>query len=102
VAVAGESPQAYAYELSQEYGLMFYLRGRMIRVSREPDQPWAAFDRRDLVDSLLDPGRTKRAYAVARRRAGELDDALTEAGLHHSSEEVASYTVFVIEPALHE
>lgn len=97
-SVAGERPSAYAYELSQEYGLMFYLQGRMTRVSRDPGEPWAALDRRELLAGLSDAGRTEAAYAVARLRADELADALSGAGLHYSSEEVASYTIFVIEP----
>lgn len=99
VAMAGESPSIYAYELSQEYGLMFYLKGRMIRVSRRPDQDWASIDRRELMARLSDPGRTQRAYAVARSRADELDEALSGAGLRHVSVSVSSYTIFAVDPA---
>jgi 4-amino-4-deoxy-L-arabinose transferase-like glycosyltransferase len=96
--VAGESPSVYAYELRDEYGLMFYLDGRLVRVSGGPGEPWAAVDRNRLVVSLADRGRTEPAFAVARRRADDLSSAMDGAGLRYEADEVHGYTVFTIEP----
>jgi 4-amino-4-deoxy-L-arabinose transferase-like glycosyltransferase len=93
------APTVYGYGLEQEHGLAFYLKGRLVRVSRNSGEPWAAMDREEFLDHLLAAGRERTAYAVARRGADELAEALTDRGLRHSEEEVSTYTVFAIEPA---
>lgn len=96
--VAGGRPSAYTYELDQEYGLMFYLKGRMVRVSRDPVAPWARMGLSRFLRELAAPSRAEPAYAVARRRADELARALDQAGLAYRSSVANGYTVFSIEP----
>jgi 4-amino-4-deoxy-L-arabinose transferase-like glycosyltransferase len=96
--VGGGSPSVYAYELDQEYGLMFYLRGRMVRVSRDPASPWARMGLSQFLADLEDSSRSEPAYAVAHRRADELARALDQEDLAYRSSVANGYTVFSIEP----
>jgi 4-amino-4-deoxy-L-arabinose transferase-like glycosyltransferase len=97
--VAGGKPTAYAYELDQEHGLMFYLEGRMIRVSRDPVAPWARMGLQEFLGELAGPSRKAPSYAVARRRAEEFARALEGAGISYRTSEANGYTLFTIEPA---
>lgn len=87
---------AYGYGLEQEYGLMFYLDGRMVRVSQEPGQSWARLDGAALVSELSRPGRDGPSCLVARSAARKLEGLLDGAGLRYWRKDVNGYAVFSV------
>jgi 4-amino-4-deoxy-L-arabinose transferase len=84
----------YAYGLEQEYGLMFYLEGRMTRVLEQGDFMRPG----ELLRLLSDPARRDVDYVVARARADRLSGLLRSAGLSFGAEPAGSYYVFRVDP----
>ena len=93
-ATDGRGP-VYAYGLKKEHGLMFYLGGRMTRLSAEAGGRTGTAG---MLGALTDGGRTAPAAVVARSHIEELAASLSEAGLKFDSVEVGRYTVFSVPP----
>jgi 4-amino-4-deoxy-L-arabinose transferase len=116
---------AYAYELTQDYGLEFYLRGRMTRVLGDAGgTPNAGSDERaangpdpvtpdptvpdqltqapitpgHLLELLADNSRVETEYIVARSRTEELSVLLEVSGLQFTRDKAGSYYVFGVAP----
>jgi 4-amino-4-deoxy-L-arabinose transferase len=90
--------RVYAYGLRKEYGLMFYLDGKMTRVSADPVQPYAAMGAAELVAELSGPEREESACVVTKARYVELPALLEEAGLTFATTEVGEYAVLAVRP----
>ena len=91
-------PFVYAYELPEHYGLMFYLKGRMLRVSASDDQPWAGLDGTGLVGELTSGEERRPGYVVVRRARRSLEELLSGAGLSYRSVSGHGHAVYVVEP----
>ena len=94
----GAEPRVYAYELRQEYGLMFYLSGSMVRVSDDATRRGVRMGRGQLLEELSRPRRAEVCYVVARKRERSLPDLLEEEGLRFRRETASRYAVFAVEP----
>ena len=86
----------YAYRLQKEHGLMFYLGGKMVRVSPDPVQPYAAMGAAQLVAELSESTRGKFRCVVMKDKEDALPELLSGAGLDLTRLEVGRYSVLAV------
>jgi 4-amino-4-deoxy-L-arabinose transferase-like glycosyltransferase len=95
----------YAYALEREYGLMFYLRGRMIRVSPSPEGTPAAIGAAQMVKQLSGiaactdtGGGPLPSCVVMKKGERKLPEMLSAAGVEFTREEAGRYAVLAVGP----
>ena len=96
-AAAGPAAEVRVYGEDRLFGLQFYLRGQLRRVSRGGAEPWAD-ERLDetLANLRRAPGRSHVLVCPA-REAPALEAALAEAGLPHRRVTAAHHELFVVD-----
>ena len=94
----------YAYELRKEYGLMFYLGGRMTRVSADPVRDYAAMGASELTSELSscagDQDRAGSCCVVMAAGELALPEMLSAAGIRFTRKETGRYAVLAIGPSV--
>ncbi|MFH1864554.1 MAG: glycosyltransferase family 39 protein [Candidatus Eisenbacteria bacterium] len=88
--------RVYAYGLQKEHGLMFYLGGKMVRVSADPVQPYAAMGAAELLAELSGSTRERSCCVVMKTKETALPELLTGAGLDITRRETSRYAVLTV------
>jgi 4-amino-4-deoxy-L-arabinose transferase-like glycosyltransferase len=96
---AGPGALVRAYGPDPLYGLQFYLGGALRRVSRAGGEPWADEGLEAAVAALRRSASGAPQVLVSRAgAAGELEGALTAAGLPHRRVRAPSRELFIVSP----
>ena len=88
----------YTYGLQKEYGLMFYLGGKMVRASADPVQPYAAIGAAELVAELSETAVRRSCCVVMRSKEKTFPKLLAAAGLVPARQEVGRYAILTVAP----
>lgn len=101
-AESGSAAAEYrAFEEHALYGLQYYLKGALRRVSPTGAEPWADERLEDTVATMRRQREKTWVVVVSPAREAELDAALDAAGLPHRRVPVASRELFVVPTAPH-